>query len=95
MWALDWPEARSSSWGTFVQLRGVTRVAGHGQSGVVGSEQQQQCPGSLGVFAAGICSLQPNWGAALTCLLCRKAEAILGNANLGLAMGKGFQHLLP
>lgn len=52
-------------------------------------------PGSLGVVAAGICSLQPKRGEATTCLLCRKAEAILGNAHLGLAMGKGFQHLLP
>lgn len=55
-----------------------------------GHEQQQQGPGSLGVFAAGICSLQPNRGAAAICLLCRKAEAILGNAHLGLAMSRGF-----
>lgn len=29
------------------------------------------------------------------CVLCRRAEAVLGSAPLGIAVGRGFQYLLP
>lgn len=55
---------------------------GSGQSGAVNSSGSK--------VTAGLCSLQPNQGAASMCLLCRRAEAVPGNAHLGMATGRGF-----